>query len=638
MILTTTRHGRTRRDVRQLAAHLGRGEEARVVLVGGVPLSSSDDALRYMEALRDGSRATVAMHHVTLSPAVDLTAAQRDQMVSAILAAMGAQDHAHVLWEHRKDRAEPSGSPRHWHLVVAHVGPDGRALDDGHSYARLEAAARVLEADWGHAITPSRHAAVVAKRLEADRPDVAAAVRVAQSESPRSATSSARRAVAARAGVDLPKVQAAIRAAWSAADSPAAFRAAIAEKGLEIAPGTKPGVFVVSAGAGAGADDEHSGFRPRGDLKSLLSDGRAERGRAVSRRPSGADRRLHLRQIDPRPGGNGTPCRTRRRTRRLGLGDTNGCGHVWPVRLEPFCNDRSMSARGDSVAPVRLQNTCGSLQTSVRVPIVQGATVGADMGHDEVPVPGGATRLRTILSMLPEHVRVILGAHGGEDGRNHLVALRGGQVHRRRQGHMVHGDCRARAVAQGLHVPKSVVRRRQRNATDQYDTRLLAATKVRRELAHVAPGPPMPGRRQDHAGGCSRRARRARVARSKAARIPASSATSAVPPAFNLRATWFQLLPIRANSPRPSAIAFAKSERRRRGAVGLPPAARTTASRANADGPSPAVSAARSRAARSSAERRNVVVVVVLGLVMGRRGAHLQPPQTPPEARRPECY
>lgn len=250
MIVTTTRHGRTRRDTRKLVSHLnkGLGQSARVAAIGGVALSNADDAVRYMEMMRDGSRASVAMHHVTLSPAADLSDAQRDQMVAAVLAEMGASEHAYVLWEHEKPRAESGGSPRHWHLVVSHVGPDGRALDDGQSYARLEAVARVLEADWGHALTPSRHAGAVAKRLDEVRPDVAAAVRAAQSEPPRSATSSSRRAVAARKGVDLPKAQAAVRAAWASADGPAAFRSAIAEQGFELAPGTKPGVFVVSAG------------------------------------------------------------------------------------------------------------------------------------------------------------------------------------------------------------------------------------------------------------------------------------------------------------------------------------------------------------------------------------------------------
>jgi hypothetical protein len=244
MIVTTTRHGRTRRDVRNLARHLnkGLGHESRVVAIGGCPLSHADDVLAYMQAMRDGSRAAVSCHHVTLNPASSITADQRDDMVQRVLSEMGAADHPWILWEHEKPRADGEAADRHFHLVIGHIGPDGRALDDRHSYRRLESVARTLEVDWGHEITPSRRAASVARQLEAARPDVAAAVQAAQpSEPPRSSTSSRRRAAADRQGVDLPRARAEIATAWSAGGAEAVLSA-----GYEIAPGQRPGVYVVS--------------------------------------------------------------------------------------------------------------------------------------------------------------------------------------------------------------------------------------------------------------------------------------------------------------------------------------------------------------------------------------------------------
>lgn len=298
MILTTTRHGRTSRDVRNLKAHLTKsvGQVARVVAIGNVPLSDADAALAYMEAMRDGSRATVSMHHVAISPLHRLDGEQLDETVRRILAAMGAEDHAWVLWEHDGKARSERAADQHFHLVVGHIGPDGKALDDGWSYLHLEAAARSLEHDFGEPLTASRKTISVAAILRGNgRHDVADRL-VPPDEPPRSATSSARRAAAARAGVDLPKAQAAVRAAWTAADSPAAFRAAIAEQGFDVAEGRKPGVFVVSAGdAEIGALDrivklkravvaqrmkelDHAAADPAPASDAEISDGRPEGG------------------------------------------------------------------------------------------------------------------------------------------------------------------------------------------------------------------------------------------------------------------------------------------------------------------------------------------------------------------------
>ena len=70
MILTAVRHGRTPRDARNLIAHLSKdvGQESRVVRIGGVPVPDADAACGYMAAMRDGSMATVAFHHLSISP------------------------------------------------------------------------------------------------------------------------------------------------------------------------------------------------------------------------------------------------------------------------------------------------------------------------------------------------------------------------------------------------------------------------------------------------------------------------------------------------------------------------------------------------------------------------------------------
>jgi hypothetical protein len=249
MILTTTRHGRSARDTRYLLAHLsGEDRQRSRVIEIAAPAASAADALSYMEALRDGSRATVAFHHLSLNPSELLTDEQRDETVRRTLTILGAEDHAHVVWEHSEKKRRGRDADTHWHMVVSHVGPDGRALDDGRSFVRLEAAARSLEADFGHDMTPSRRPEAVALELERmGRADVAQRVRgEVPPEPPQSAMSSRQRARAERHGISLPDMREAVREAWEASDSPAALRAALAEHGLAVARGDKDGVWLVT--------------------------------------------------------------------------------------------------------------------------------------------------------------------------------------------------------------------------------------------------------------------------------------------------------------------------------------------------------------------------------------------------------
>lgn len=275
MIVTTTRHGRTRRDTRSLLAHLSsqRGQVSRVVHVAA-PVAGAADALAYMEALRDGSRATVAFHHISLSPGEALTDGQRDEAVTRLLSALGAEDHAHVVWEHSQKARRGRDVDTHYHVVLSHVGPDGKALRDGHSFRRLEAAARTLEADFGHALTHSRRTAAVAAELDREgRCDVAAMIRNEHPpEPPASAMSSRQRARAERHGHSLPDVRDSVRDAWQRSDGAAAFRAALAESGLDVAAGRKAGVWVVTDADGKtlGALDRLAGER-RGTVAARMT-------------------------------------------------------------------------------------------------------------------------------------------------------------------------------------------------------------------------------------------------------------------------------------------------------------------------------------------------------------------------------
>ena len=252
MIIDIVAHGRTRADADRLVAHLRKteGQRVGVVTVDGLCADTLEGAVDEMLFLRDASACTVAIHHVSLAPRILLTPLQEKQMCRAVLDALGAQDHGYVLVAHcDKARALPGGACDHYHMVLAHVGPDLRAIDTSWSYPKLEAAARELEATWGEELTPSRHAGTVAGLLEQrGKSELAGRVREgADDVLPRSGMTKASRAYAERAGCHLPTVRHQVREAYERSDGRHAFEAALAEHGLTIASG-RAGVFVVRFG------------------------------------------------------------------------------------------------------------------------------------------------------------------------------------------------------------------------------------------------------------------------------------------------------------------------------------------------------------------------------------------------------
>lgn len=267
MIINTRRHGRTVKDAKLLLAHLSKQDDqmSRVLRISA-PASSANEALSYMQALRDCSRATVAFHHISLSPSQPLNEVQRDKAITRVLAALGADDHAHVVWEHAGKARRGRNVDVHYHVIVGHIGPDGRALDDRQSYIKLEAAARTLEFDFGHDHVASRRTEAVATLLErVGRPDVAVQLRDSlPRELPKSSMSSRQRARAERRGVSLSDVREAVRRAWVTSSSFEELRNMLARGGYALAMGEKPGVWVVT--------DQNG--RPLGALDRLIGEKR----------------------------------------------------------------------------------------------------------------------------------------------------------------------------------------------------------------------------------------------------------------------------------------------------------------------------------------------------------------------------
>ncbi|POR40928.1 hypothetical protein [Methylobacterium sp. V23] len=255
MITTIKAHGRTRRDTAALVVHLEKtefGQVVDIIRIAGSPASDMAGAFADFERIRDGSRATIALQHLPLSPGRPWTAAERDTAVNRILAALGAEHHGYVLVAHRnKPRARGEAGDEHFHLVIAHVGPGLRALNLSYSYATLEAVRASLEVDFSEPLTPSRRSPAIAARLRrggreavAERVEAAALV---QSELPRSGLTSRIHARLERLGIAAPLVRARVISAY--AMDRAGFEGALSEAGLSCIPGDQvAGAWVVRQG------------------------------------------------------------------------------------------------------------------------------------------------------------------------------------------------------------------------------------------------------------------------------------------------------------------------------------------------------------------------------------------------------
>lgn len=250
MIGGIVRHGRTKRDSRALVNHLLKDDGARVELFHTVAPTLTA-AVADMELARDGSSADAAFLHIHLSPARDMSRDELRQAASIVIDHLGANGHQAALVFHDKPRRGGEGGT-HAHIVVGRVGPDGEVLTAGFEKIKVETAMRIAEFELGETPTLGRHHASGARWLRANgRADVADwmdAAHGADPDKPGSSASPAKRQALARQGVELPDARDIVRSAWEASDGPQAFQAALRERGMDVAPGQKPGVFVVTSG------------------------------------------------------------------------------------------------------------------------------------------------------------------------------------------------------------------------------------------------------------------------------------------------------------------------------------------------------------------------------------------------------
>lgn len=250
MIGGVGRHGRTRRDAANLAAHLLK-DSSVVVRIANSVAPDLESLMEDMLLARDGTRASSAFLHMHLSPAREMSEAELRRAAMVVLKHFGAEDHPAAFVIHEKEREGGKGV-RHCHLVVGRVGPEGQVLPSGFEIMKMETAVRVAEFELGEPPTLGRHHASALRWLRQNgREDVADWLEAAfgpDPQKPRSAASPRKRQAAERKGVPFAKARSAVKAAWAAADTPTAFRQALAAAGLSVVTGRKPDLWIVRAG------------------------------------------------------------------------------------------------------------------------------------------------------------------------------------------------------------------------------------------------------------------------------------------------------------------------------------------------------------------------------------------------------
>src|SRR5665213_80541 len=171
MNYTTSKHGRSTRDCRNLITHLNKPENhfSKILEIGNTAACDLNGVIEDMVILKNGSSALAAFHHVTISPKIVASEAAILEAAHAIRCELDPNgERPYIIICHGKDRRDPTAAKIHGHLVLANVNAEGRALDDFQSKIRSEVVARTLEHKWaalGEPAGSSRHHTKVITRL-----------------------------------------------------------------------------------------------------------------------------------------------------------------------------------------------------------------------------------------------------------------------------------------------------------------------------------------------------------------------------------------------------------------------------------------------------------------------------------------
>lgn len=232
-----------------LCQHVFRGtDNERIILLRGTERDVFDmvrDARRW--------RRKFGFRHFIVAPREVPTRDQFDEAVEALSAEFGFPPDAAVVVGHVKPRQDGESSPFHLHVFAPEVDPaTGRVLSSRWSYARHEKVARMLEARWQHSVVPGRFNGPVLRALESEGREEADYLRAEglAAQAPRESAypSGLHQEVRRRTGRRMPEVaEAVLDARTLSCGDAGAFHRLLAERGLRVGEGDKPGRWIVQA-------------------------------------------------------------------------------------------------------------------------------------------------------------------------------------------------------------------------------------------------------------------------------------------------------------------------------------------------------------------------------------------------------
>jgi hypothetical protein len=230
--------GKSRAGGRELADHLlnvEKNETVKILAVNGTVSQKLHGAFQEMEATASGTRCKKPLYHAKISPNPKdpaMTPEQWTRAITALRDELGLTDHAYAAVLHRKyGKATPEILREHVHVVFCRINPDTMlAMHDGHNYRKHELVARQLEREFGHARIQGAHV----ERDGQPRPE-----RTPPDWSMQQA---------AKSGIQPRDVAATVKQLWNEADNARSFAAALPEKGLTLALGTRDLVVLDRAG------------------------------------------------------------------------------------------------------------------------------------------------------------------------------------------------------------------------------------------------------------------------------------------------------------------------------------------------------------------------------------------------------
>jgi hypothetical protein len=296
MLIKATRV-RASAGAKALSRHLTNAEDNEAVEIVQGTFADLDDAVA--DARRFGR--IYAVRHFIVAPQVHMDRRQFHDVVAMLAAEFAFDPGSALIVQHTKARAVAGVANEHWHVVVAETDPaTGKVLSSHFDHARHEKIARQAEILFGHPIIPGAHDLAVLAALHAEgKSDIAAklAGQLGQGERSASAFTSAQHQAAKRAGIDLAIVRENIRSACADAPSGPELRQRLNAHGLALAPGEKPGTWIVLGmdGAFLGAAHRLAGQR-KADFNAIMENDHDRQQGTADRSPD--DPRRHAGTAD----------------------------------------------------------------------------------------------------------------------------------------------------------------------------------------------------------------------------------------------------------------------------------------------------------------------------------------------------